>query len=127
MAAKKSKTVKKKSAKKPAPRPAGKKAKRRVARKPAPRPAAGPAAAKGPKPIGRVTHFYAQIKVAIVRFNRPVAIGTELHFRGAHTDFKDKATSMQYDHLAIQTAPKGKEVGVKVKKRVREGDQIYLV
>ena len=81
---------------------------------------------KAKKPLGRVTHFYAEIGVAIVKFNKKVPVGVTLHFRGATTDFKDLVKSMQYDHKPIAAAPKGKQVGIKVIKRVREGDSVHL-
>ena len=80
---------------------------------------------KQEKPIGKATHFYGNISVAIIKFNRNVSAGTELHFKGATTDFKEAAKSMQYNHAAITVAPKGKQIGVKVKKKVREGDLVY--
>lgn len=83
--------------------------------------------AKKPKAIGVVTHFYGGIKVAIVKFKTPVTLGAELQLLGATTDFKQKATSFQFDHAALTKAPKGKEVGMKVSKKVREGDRIYLI
>ncbi len=81
---------------------------------------------KAEKPIGFVTHFYGGIEVAIVKFSVPVAIGTKLHFKGATTDFTDTVRSIQYDHQAIEEAKKGQEVGIKVKDKVREGDEVYL-
>lgn len=77
------------------------------------------------KPIGKVTHFYTNIRVAIVKFNTKVSVGTTLRFSGATTDFSDTPKSMQYNHESIKTAPKGKQIGLKVKKRVREGDLVY--
>lgn len=77
------------------------------------------------KPIGIVTHFYNGIKVAIVKFSKPVKSGSEIRFEGATTDFSQKVASMQYDHKDIAVAPKGKQVGLKVSKRVREGDKVY--
>jgi hypothetical protein len=44
------------------------------------------AKAKPLKPIGRVTHFYGGIKVAIVKFKKSVRAGTGLYFKGATTD-----------------------------------------
>ena len=90
---------------------------------------ASPRAAKktsGSKPVGRVIHFYTGIKVAVIKFSKPVQQGTQIRFTGATTDFSQRLDSMQYDHKAIAKAPKGKQVGVKVKSRVREGDQVYL-
>lgn len=77
------------------------------------------------KIIGEVTHFYSDLGVAIVKFNKNVPSGTTLHFHGATTDFKDVAQSMQYDHKPIEEAKKGQEVGIKVKGKVREGDEVY--
>ena len=82
-------------------------------------------ATKAQKPIGEVTHFFTEIKVAIVKFKKPVNVGEEINFRGATTDFKMVIKSMQYDHQPIKTAKKGKEVGIKVGKRGREGDEVY--
>jgi putative protease len=79
------------------------------------------------KPIGWVTHFYSGLGVAIVKFSKPVALGTKLHFKGATTDFTDTVQSIQYNHQAIEEAKAGQEVGIKVKDKVREGDAVYLV
>jgi hypothetical protein len=82
-------------------------------------------AAKPSKPIGTVTHFYNHISVAIVRFREVVPVGTVLHFKGATTDFKHPITSMQFNHEPVLKAPKGKQIGIKVRKRVREGDEVH--
>lgn len=81
---------------------------------------------KEPKPVGVVTHFFGGLGVAIVKFNTSVEAGAHLYFKGATTDFKAVAKSMQYDHEEIQKAKKGQEVGIKVKEKVREGDSVYL-
>ena len=102
---KKKKAVKKKKA-----------AKRSV--KKAPRP-------KVEKPVGVVTHFYTAIKVAIAKFKVPVTVGARLKFKGATTDFEMVLTSMQYNHAPVKRAKKNQQVGIKVPKRVREGDKIF--
>lgn len=79
------------------------------------------------KPIGKVTHFFNHINVAIVKFKLPTKLGTEIHLKGATTDFSTVMKSMQYDHKPITVAKKGQEVGIKIKKKVREGDSVYLV
>lgn len=116
------KKITKKTAKKPAKRKATKKvSKKKTARntapqKPSPR-----------KPIGVVTHFYNAIKVAIVKFKKPVKTGVKLQFKGATTDFSETVKSMQYDHKPVAIAPKSKLIGIKVGKRVREGDKVFAV
>ena len=79
------------------------------------------------KPVGKVTHYYGNIRVGIVKFKKPMKIGAMIGFRGASTDFTQPLASMQYDHKDISRAPKGKEIGVKVKKRVRDGDEVFEV
>lgn len=82
---------------------------------------------KGPKVIGAVTHYYSSIGVAIVKFSKAAKVGEEVHFKGATTDFVESIGSMQYDHKDISSAKKGQEVGIKVKNKVREGDEVLEV
>ena len=77
------------------------------------------------KPIGVVTHFYGNIKVAIIKFKKSTKVGTEIIIRGSSKDVKQKIASMQFDHKPIKLAPKGKEVGIKVSKKVHEGDLVF--
>lgn len=80
---------------------------------------------KAPKAIGVITHFFGKIKVAIVRAKRVLKVGEMVRFLGATTNFTMKIASMQYEHESVKQAKKGQEVGIKVGKRVREGDQLY--
>lgn len=80
-----------------------------------------------PKPIGEVTHYYGGIGVAIIKFNKAVDAGIKVRIHGATTDFEEIINSMQFDHKEIKSAPKGKEVGIKVSDKVRDGDQVFLV
>ena len=77
------------------------------------------------KPIGVVTHYYSHLSVAIIKFSKPVVKGAKIRVRGATTDFEDVIESMQYDHKDIPKAPKGKEIGVKVRDKVRDGDEVF--
>lgn len=77
------------------------------------------------KPIGKVTHYYGNIGVAIVKFNKSVKKGDKFCFCGSDNEFDQVIKSMQFDHKDIETAKKGQEVGIKVDKKVREGDEIY--
>ncbi len=106
---------------------AAKKAKivRKSARRDAVRPIASATLKSMVKPVGVVTHFYRKIKVAIVRFKKPITVGATIAFRGHQTDFEHKIASMQLDYKEIKRAPKGKQVGIKVAKRVREGDEVF--
>lgn len=80
---------------------------------------------KKAKPIGVVTHYYGGLEVAIVKFNKTVEKGAAVAFKGHTTDFEQTVDSMQYDHKAVDAAKKGQEVGIKVKDKVREGDEVF--
>jgi hypothetical protein len=99
-----------------------------IKKKPAKKKPASKRSARAPKPqkpIGEVKHFYTAIKVAIVKFKEPVKVGARLRYEGATTKFAEEVKSMQFDHKPVKIAPKGKLIGLKVKKRVREGDSVF--
>ncbi len=73
------------------------------------------------KVLGRVTHFYDKISVAIVELTSPVMLGDRVSFnRGTH-ELTQKITSLQIEHEPIKKAKKGDVIGMKVKKEVQSG------
>lgn len=83
---------------------------------------------KKEKEIGRVTHYFSEIKVAVIKFKQPVKIGDSIRVTGGEeTDFKQKIASMQVDHKKTNVAKKGQEVGLKVKEKAREGYKVFKV
>ena len=75
--------------------------------------------------VGRVTHFYPKISVAIVELKAPLNIGDKILIRGATTNFEQTVESMQIEHKNIEKAEAGQIIGLKVKERVRENDKVY--
>ena len=59
------------------------------------------------KLIGRITHYYSKISVAIVELLDSVSTGDALHFKGMTTDFEEQVSSMQVDHKDVSSAKKG--------------------
>jgi len=119
--AKKRKAVKRKVAKR---RPAKKKAVKRV-KKAIRRPAAKKAV-EG-KQIGIVTHYFPHVMAAVVKVSAPVSVGDTLKIKGHTSDFTQKISSMQVDHVPVEQAKKGDEIGLLVKSRVRQHDAVYKV
>ncbi len=76
--------------------------------------------------IGKVTHFFGKISVAIVELTASLTVGQTVHFKGAHTDFKQTVESMQIEHVNVQEAKAGDAIGIKVSGKVREGDEALL-
>jgi len=82
---------------------------------------------KKEKPIGRVTHFYGHISVAIVKFTKAMKRGTKVAFRHGDHEIIETLDSMQYDHKDIDAAKKGQDVGVKVSDKIKEGYEVFEV
>lgn len=76
---------------------------------------------------GEVTHYFNDIKVAVVRLIRDLPAGATVHFLGSHTDFQQTVDSMEVDHDSVDVGEAGSEVAVKVKNRVRVGDSVFLL
>jgi putative protease len=75
--------------------------------------------------VGRVTHFFPKISVAVVELSAPLAIGDTIAVKGPTTDFEQVVESMQIEHKNIQRAEAGQSIGLKVIQRVREKDKVY--
>ena len=79
------------------------------------------------KLVGKVTHYFTKIGVAVVELTDELSVGDEISIEGASTNFKQKVESMQIEHKNIEKAKAGDSIGLKVKDRVREGDSVYKV
>lgn len=78
------------------------------------------------KPIGKITHYYGKLGVAIVKLVAPLKVGQIVHFKGAADDFSQEIKEMQFDHQAISEGSAGQEVGIKVDQKVHENDQVFV-
>jgi len=80
------------------------------------------------KPIGRITHYYSNLSVAIIELTGgDLKVGEMIHIRGKHTDFTQTVDSIQIEHQSVPQAKKGQVVGIKVEEKVREHDQVFRV
>lgn len=78
--------------------------------------------------VGHVIDFFTKINVAAIDIDSgEIKVGDTLYFSGHTTDFSQKVESMQIDKEQVNTARAGDSVGIKVKERVRDGDEVYKV
>ncbi|MCJ7423002.1 translation elongation factor-like protein [Candidatus Bathyarchaeota archaeon] len=75
--------------------------------------------------IGRITHFFAKIDVAVIELKNSLNVGEAIVIKGPSTDFEQVVDSMQIEHKNVQKAEAGQSVGLKVQQRVRETDTVY--
>ena len=75
--------------------------------------------------IGRITHFFTKISVAVIELTAPLAVGDTIVIKGPTTDFEQIVESMQIEHNNVQRAEAGQSIGLRVAQRVRENDVVY--
>lgn len=66
------------------------------------------------KPVGKVTHWYDKIGVAVVKLSGTLSVGDRVKIKKGDTEFEGTISSMQLDHEEIKSGKKGKEVAIKV-------------
>ena len=75
--------------------------------------------------IGRITHFFTKISVAVIELIAPLVVGDTIMIKGPTTDFEQIVESMQIEHNNVQRAEAGQSIGLRVAQRVRENDMVY--
>ena len=77
------------------------------------------------KEIGKVTHWYDKIGVAVIGLTGALKVGDIIKVKKGEDEFEDTVVSMQIDHKNVSSAQKGDEVAVKLARTTREGAVIY--
>lgn len=71
--------------------------------------------------VGKVTHYYGKIGVAIVELSGALKVGDKIKVEGNLTEFEQTVDSMEVDRTPVDVAKKGDAVGIKVREKVNEG------
>jgi translation elongation factor EF-1alpha len=79
------------------------------------------------KKVGKVTHYYDKIGVAILELSGVLKVGDKIKFEGHDADFEQEVTSLQVNHESVEKASKGEMVGLKTDKKVKEGTEVEKV
>lgn len=77
--------------------------------------------------IGRVTHYYNHLNVAVMRLTDSLKLGDKIHILGHSTDFTQRVGSMEVTHHAVVWVRPGDDVAIKVIEPVHEHDAVYRV
>ena len=77
--------------------------------------------------IGKVTHYYPKIGVAVIELSDELKVGDRISIEGATTNFEQTVESMEIEHQKIEVAKAGDSIGLKVIDRVRENDKVYKI
>ena len=80
------------------------------------------------KLIGKITHYFDHIGVAVIEVTDTLKVGDKIRIIGGEdTDFEQTVESMEVEHEKVQTAKKGDAFGLKVDQKVREGYHVYKI
>lgn len=77
--------------------------------------------------IGKVTHYYDKLGVAVVELAGGLASGDTIKITGHGSEFTQTVDSMQVEHEKVAKAKKGDLVGLKVDRKVKDGDEVFKV
>jgi hypothetical protein len=77
--------------------------------------------------IGKVTHYFDRIGVAVVQLQDELYLDDWILFEGQQTELEQQVLSMQIDRQPIQKGTPGQEVAIKVDDVVHENDDVYLI
>jgi len=78
--------------------------------------------------LGRVTHFYPKIGVALVKLTGRLCKGEKIVFIGKSVGSEEMVVEeMERDKRKVEEAEKGDEVGIKTGFKTRKGDEVYKI
>jgi len=77
--------------------------------------------------VGKVTHYFDRIGVAVLGLTDTLRVGDTVHFLGHSTDFKQEVTSLQSEHQNVSEAKPGQDVALKVIQKVHPNDAVFRV
>jgi putative protease len=79
------------------------------------------------KKIGKITHYYDKIGVAVIDVTKPLKTGDIIKISGHDKEFNQTVTSLQLEHKPVTKIAKGQSGAMKTDQPVKDGDVIYLV
>jgi len=77
--------------------------------------------------IGKVTHYFNHINVAVLSLTDTLKLGDKIHIVGHTTNLIERVASMEVDHHPVDWVEAGEDVAIKVNELVHEHDNVYLV
>ena len=77
--------------------------------------------------IGKITHYYGHISVAIIQLSDLLKVGDNIHIKGHTSDFTQEISSMQIEHKDVAEAKAGDFVGIKVAQKTHPNDKVFKV
>lgn len=77
------------------------------------------------KEIGKITHWYDKIGVAVIKLTGALKKGDTVTIKRGDDEFEETVGSMQIDHEAVEKAKKGDDAAIKLSQKAKEGAVVY--
>ena len=77
--------------------------------------------------VGKVTHYFDRIGVAVLDLTAELKVGDHILILGRNTEIAQPVSSMEIDHQKIKSAGPGMDVALLVADPVHVGDKVYKV
>jgi putative protease len=78
--------------------------------------------------VGKVLHYYSNIKVATIKLVSGLKVGDNIVVIGKTTGtINSQIDSIEKNKRQVEEAKKGDEVGINLSQKVRENDQVYVL
>lgn len=79
------------------------------------------------KPVGKITHFFPKISVAVINADELLKKGDKISIEGHDNKVEMTLESMQIEHKDVDEIKPGEEAGVKTPGEVKEGDLVFKI
>ena len=79
------------------------------------------------KLIGKISHFYPKISVAVVDLEDTLKVGDKISIERESGSFEQTVDSIQIEHENIREAKRGQSIGLKISDKTREGAKVFKV
>lgn len=78
--------------------------------------------------VGHITHYYPKIGVALIDLkHKGLNVNENIQIEGEKTFIEQKVDSMEMKNKEIKKSKKGEEIGIKVKERVYNNDNVFVL
>ena len=78
-------------------------------------------------PIGKVTHYYDKLGVAIVDLTSGgLKVGDQVKFKRGEEEFTQGVESLQVEHSQVDSIKSGDSFGLKVNRPAKPGTLVFL-
>jgi putative protease len=79
------------------------------------------------KEIGKITHWYDKISVAVIKLTDVLKKGDRIKIKKGAEEIEVLVDSLQINRKDVEKGKKGDEVAVKLPQKVKEGSMVYRV